>query len=97
MQISLNKVIPKICSTCYCYFKKGNFVIVSGVFFKFDFKVGVEVSILNALYWLRITDQLFKSYVLHEWCVHNRLFNAYYEVKFKITTDIIIENLKIEI
>jgi hypothetical protein len=42
----------------------------------------------NTLYRLRITDQLFKSYVLHEWCVHNRLFNAYYEVKFKKTPDI---------
>jgi hypothetical protein len=29
------------------------------------------------------TDQLFKCYVLHEWCVHNRFFNAYYEVKLK--------------
>jgi hypothetical protein len=36
---------------------------------------------------LRITDQLFKSYVLLEWCVHNRLFNAYYEVKLKKNTD----------
>jgi hypothetical protein len=26
---------------------------------------------------------------LHEWCVHNRLFNAYYEVKFKKTPNII--------
>jgi hypothetical protein len=32
---------------------------------------------------MRITDQLFKSYVLQEWCVHNRVFNAYYEVKLK--------------
>jgi hypothetical protein len=38
---------------------------------------------VNALYSLRITDQLFKSDILHAWCVHNRLFNAYYEVKFK--------------
>jgi hypothetical protein len=53
------------------------------VFFKFHLIVGVEESIVNALYRLRITDQLFKSYVLHEWCVHNRHFNAYYEVKFK--------------
>jgi hypothetical protein len=29
---------------------------------------------------------MFKSYVLHEWCVHNVLFNAYYEVKFKKKT-----------
>jgi hypothetical protein len=46
------------------------------------------VSIVNALYRLRITDQLFKSYGLHEWCVHNRLSNAYYEVKSKKTPDI---------
>jgi hypothetical protein len=46
--------------------------IISGVFFLFHL----------------ITDQLFESYVLHEWCVHNRLFNAYYEVKFKKTPDI---------
>jgi hypothetical protein len=43
---------------------------VSGVFFKFHLIVGVEESIVNALYGLRITDQLFKSDVLHEWCVH---------------------------
>jgi hypothetical protein len=56
----------------------------------FHLKVGVEESIVNALYRLRITDQLFKSYVLHEWCVHNRLFNAYYDVTFKKTPDIFI-------
>jgi hypothetical protein len=56
---------------------------VSGVFFKFHLIVGVEESIVNALYRFRIADQLFKSYLLHEWCVHNRLFNAYYEVKLK--------------
>jgi hypothetical protein len=54
------------------------------VFFKFHLIVGVEDSIVNAPYRLRITDQLFKSYVLHDWCVHNRL--AYYEVKFKKNT-----------
>jgi hypothetical protein len=55
--------------------------------FKFILKVGVEESIVNALYGLRITDQLFKSYVLHEWCLHNRLFNANFEDKFKWTHD----------
>jgi hypothetical protein len=34
----------------------------NGCFFKFGVEVGVEVSIMNALYRLRITDQLFKSY-----------------------------------
>jgi hypothetical protein len=34
----------------------------TGVFFLFGVEVGVEVSIVNALYRLRITDQLFKSY-----------------------------------
>jgi hypothetical protein len=53
-----------------------------GCFFKFHLIVGVKESLVNALYRLWIRDQLF-SYVLHEWCVHNRLFNAYYEVKFK--------------
>jgi hypothetical protein len=33
-----------------------------GCFFKFHLIVGVEVSIVNALYSLRITDYLFKSY-----------------------------------
>jgi hypothetical protein len=33
-----------------------------GCFFKFHLIVGVEESIMNALYRLRITDQLFKSY-----------------------------------
>jgi hypothetical protein len=36
-----------------------------GCFFKFHLIVGVEESIVNALYGLR-----FKSDVLHEWCVH---------------------------
>jgi hypothetical protein len=49
---------------------------------------------VNALYRLRITDQLFNSLVLHEWCGHNRLFNAYYEVEFKKTPDILKLNLK---
>jgi hypothetical protein len=33
---------------------------ITGVFFKFGVEVGVELSIVNALYRLRITDQLFK-------------------------------------
>jgi hypothetical protein len=41
-----------------------------GCSFKFSVKVGVEESIVNAL---RIT----------EWCVHNRLFNANFDRKFK--------------
>jgi hypothetical protein len=46
--------------------------LISGVFFNLHLIiVGVEVSIVDALYGLRITDQLFKSYDLHEWCVHN--------------------------
>jgi hypothetical protein len=45
-------------------------IIISGVFFKFHLIVGVEESIVNALYGVRITDQLFKSDVLQEWCVH---------------------------
>jgi hypothetical protein len=35
---------------------------LTGVFFKFGVEVGVELSIVNALYRLRIMDQLFKSY-----------------------------------
>jgi hypothetical protein len=62
-------------------------------FFKFHLIVAVEESIVKALYRLRITDQLFKSYVLHVWCVHNRLFNAHYEVKFKKTPDITLQFL----
>jgi hypothetical protein len=48
--------------------------------FKFILKVGVEESIVDAL---RITDLT----LLHEWCVHNRLFNASFEDKFKSTHD----------
>jgi hypothetical protein len=36
--------------------------VCNGCFFKFGVEVGVELSIVNALYRLRITDQLFKSY-----------------------------------
>jgi hypothetical protein len=35
-----------------------------GCFFKFQVIIGVEKSIVNALYGLQITDQLFKFYVL---------------------------------
>jgi hypothetical protein len=35
---------------------------IRDVFFKFGVEVGVELLIVNALYRLRITDQLFKSY-----------------------------------
>jgi hypothetical protein len=38
-----------------------NYVVVSGGFFKFHLIVGVEEWIVNALYRLRITNQLFKS------------------------------------
>jgi hypothetical protein len=54
-----------------------------GCFFKFHLIVDVEETIMNALYRVRITDQLFKSYVLH---VHSRLSNSYYlrgEIKKK--------------
>jgi hypothetical protein len=34
----------------------------NGCFFKFGVEAGVELSIVNALYRLRITDQRFKSY-----------------------------------
>jgi hypothetical protein len=34
----------------------------NGCFFKFGVEAGVELSIVNALYRLRITDQLFKSH-----------------------------------
>jgi hypothetical protein len=57
----------------------------NGCFFKFGVEIGVELSIVNALYRLRITDQLFKSYTLHEWCDLNRLSNAYFDAKFKKT------------
>jgi hypothetical protein len=65
-----------------------------GCSFKFLLKVGVEKSIVDAPR-ITVTDhQLFKSnltfcvlYVFtqqtDEWCVHNRLFNANFEEKFK--------------
>jgi hypothetical protein len=34
--------------------------VYNGCFFKFGVEVGVELSIVNALHRLRITDQLFK-------------------------------------
>jgi hypothetical protein len=49
--------------------------------FKFILKVGLEESIVNALYGLRIS--CLNLTFFHEWCVHNRLFNANFENKFK--------------
>jgi hypothetical protein len=40
----------------------------------YDTGYGSRISCLNLTF-------------LHEWCVHNRLFNGYYEVKFKKTPD----------
>jgi hypothetical protein len=75
----------------------GTFVTISiyGVLLKYHLKVGVEESIVNAP---RITtDHGFKSNLTFcvvcvftlktdEWCVHNQLFNAYFEAKFKKNT-----------
>jgi hypothetical protein len=52
--------------------------------FKFHLKVGVEESIVNALHELRIN--FLNLTFLHEWCVHSRLFNAYFQVKLKKNT-----------
>jgi hypothetical protein len=69
--------------------------LYNGCFFKFGVEVGVELSIVNELYRLRITDQLFKSYALHEWCDLNRLSNAYFDAKFKKTPFTLkMENVK---
>jgi hypothetical protein len=68
----------------------------NGCFFKSGVEVGVELSIVNALYRLRITDQLFKSYALHEWCDLNRLSNAYFDAKFKKTPFICRSNKKLQ-
>jgi hypothetical protein len=74
-------------SQCKHLRKNGNKLCFSkkeynGCFFKCGVEVGVELSIVNALYGLRITDQLFKSYALYEWCDLNRLSNAYFDAKF---------------
>jgi hypothetical protein len=49
--------------------------------FKFIVKVGFEESIVNVFYGSRIS--CLNLTFLHEWCVHNRLFNANFENKFK--------------
>jgi hypothetical protein len=72
-----NELCDEDCRMMYC--DECN----NGCFFKFGVEVGVELSFVNALYRLRITDQLFKSYALHEWCDLNRLSNAYFDAKFK--------------
>jgi hypothetical protein len=56
-------------------------------FFKFHLKVAVEESIVNTQL---ITDRglAFFTRQTDEWCVHNRLFNANFEVKFKKSSDI---------
>jgi hypothetical protein len=56
----------------------------NGCFLKFGVEVGVEELIVDALHVLRITDQLFKSYVFTR-VVRNRLSNANFDVRFKKT------------
>jgi hypothetical protein len=51
-----------------------------GCSFKCPVKVAVEESIVNAL---RIRDQRLNLTFSHEWCVHNRLFDANFDRKFK--------------
>jgi hypothetical protein len=59
-------------------------ISLNRMFFLNCTSVGVEESIVNALHRLRTNHGSAVSiYVLHEWCVHSRLFNAYCEVKFK--------------
>jgi hypothetical protein len=64
--------------------------------FKFHLKVGVEESIVTR-HGLQIRGQLFKANLTFwvvcvftlqadEWCVHNRLFNANFDVKLKKNT-----------
>jgi hypothetical protein len=68
--------------------------------FKFILKVGVEESIVNApLVSLPSkntnnakSEVRFKQLIRDLWCVHNRLFNAYFEDKFKRTPDRIIKD-----
>jgi hypothetical protein len=58
----------------------------TGCSFKFPVKAGVEESIVNAL---RITGSgisCLNLTFLHEWCVHNRLFNATFDRKVKVNT-----------
>jgi hypothetical protein len=60
----------------------------------FLLKVGVEESILNApLFSLQNkntnnakSEVSFKQVIRNPWCVHNRLFNASFEDKFKMNT-----------
>jgi hypothetical protein len=54
-----------------------------GCSFKFIFKVSVEDSIVNASYGLRITDQLFKSYVFYTSGASQSTFNANSDRKLK--------------
>jgi hypothetical protein len=45
-----------------CQIPSCRIIKYNGCFFKLGVEVGVELSIVNALYRLQITDQLFKSY-----------------------------------
>jgi hypothetical protein len=62
-----------------------------GCSFKCIFKVGIEESIVNASL-IRLQSKNtnnaksevgFKQPICNPWCVHNRLFNAKFEEKFK--------------
>jgi hypothetical protein len=78
---------------CFSYHKFifSLFLIISGV--RFDLKVDSEESIVNAnqLFQSNLTFCVVCVFTLQtdEWCVHNRLFNANFEVKFKKTPDIL--------
>jgi hypothetical protein len=70
-----------------------------GCFFKFHLKVGVEESIVNApLPACRMQNkntnnaqsEVSWSVICNPWCVHNRLFEAYFKVKLKKKHNIMV-------
>jgi hypothetical protein len=64
VRLSKNFEKHELIDRCQVRYINWKFYIFSynGCFFKFGVEVGVELSIVNALYRLRIMDQLFKSY-----------------------------------
>jgi hypothetical protein len=91
----ISVLILSFCQVCTYLFSQ---IINIGCSFKFILKVDVEESIVNApLVGLQSkntnnpkSEVRFKQLIRDPWCVNNRLFNAYFEDKFKWTPDIFV-------
>jgi hypothetical protein len=70
--------------------------VIIGCSFKFILKVSVEESIMSETTNNAKSEVRFKQLIRNPWCVHNRLFNAYFEDKLLIISIVFLARLKLQ-